>query len=85
VFLTDYNALGQPTKRTDPLGRAPTFTYAANGIDLTQVMQTTVSLTDVLASFTYNSQHQPLTVTDAAGQRTDLQRRGPGVDRDQCA
>lgn len=72
AFLTEYNSLGQPTKHTDPLGRATTFSYAANGLDLTQVKQTTGGLNDLLASFTYNSQHQPLTVTDAAGQTTTL-------------
>jgi uncharacterized protein RhaS with RHS repeats len=49
VSYAEYNALGHPTKLTDPPGRETTLTYAPNGIDLTQVRQTTGGLNDVLA------------------------------------
>ncbi len=64
------NALGKVTRATDPLGRATTFTYAANGIDLLETRQVNGQNTDLIASYSYNSQHQPLTVTDASGQTT---------------
>jgi RHS repeat-associated protein len=72
VSYAEYNALGHPTKLTDPRGRETTLTYAPNGIDLTQVKQTTGGLNDVLATYTYNSAHRPLTVTDAANKPTTL-------------
>ena len=59
----EHNALGHPTKLTDPLGRTTTLTYAANSLDLTQVKQTTAGINDVLMSATYNAHHQPLTIT----------------------
>lgn len=56
------------TSQTDPLGRTTTYSYP-NHIDLTQVSQTVSGGTQqTLAQFTYNSQHRPLTYTDAAGQ-----------------
>jgi RHS repeat-associated protein len=61
---------GLVTAIIDPLGRKTNYTYASNGIDLTQVSQTTASGSDVLSATTYNSQHSPLTVTDAAGETT---------------
>src|SRR5207244_2410693 len=38
--------------------------------DPLEVRQVDGQTTDLLASYTYNSQHQPLTVTDAAAQTT---------------
>ncbi len=35
-----YNDQGNVTSRTDPLGRQTTYVYAANGIDLLEVRQT---------------------------------------------
>jgi YD repeat-containing protein len=78
ITYAEYNTLGHPTKVTDPLGRQTTFTYAANGIDLTQVAQTTGSLNDVLATSTYDTHHRPLTVTDAANKTTTLTYNGRG-------
>jgi YD repeat-containing protein len=36
-----YNDQGQLTSAIDPLGRQTVYTYAANGIDLLEVRQTT--------------------------------------------
>jgi RHS repeat-associated protein len=75
----DYNAAGKITRLVDPLGRTTTYHYDANGIDLLTVYQENPAgastddfgmAADKLASYTYNSLHEPLTVTDAAGQTT---------------
>ncbi|HXG27937.1 MAG TPA: cysteine peptidase family C39 domain-containing protein, partial [Nevskiales bacterium] len=66
-----YNSLGNVTSRTDAVGRRTYFDYAPNGIDLLRVrQQISASDTAIIASFTYNDQHLPLTATDAAGQTT---------------
>lgn len=65
-----YNSTGNLTQTIDPLGRETDFEYFVNGIDLKTVKQKTASGFDVLAQYTYNSQHLPLTYTDAAGQLT---------------
>ena len=65
-----YNSLGNLTQSVDPLGRTTTYTYASNQIDLLSVTVANGSGQDLLASYTYNSQHLPLTATDAAGQTT---------------
>ncbi len=44
--------------------------YALNGIDLLSIANTTAGTNQILWSATYNSQHEPLTTTDAAGQVT---------------
>jgi len=54
----------------NPIG-GRTFSYdydPVNNVDLTQVRQTTGTNNETLSQFTYNSQHRPLTATDAAGQ-----------------
>lgn len=65
-----YNAYGLVTQKVDPDGRVTVNTYAPNGIDLVQVQQKVATGFDTLASYTYNSQHEPLTSTDAAGATT---------------
>ncbi len=65
-----YNGLGLLTQSTDPAGRVTNYTYAGNGIDLIQTTQKNGSSNDILSSATYNSQHEPLTSTDASGQTT---------------
>ncbi len=66
-----YNAQGNVTDSIDPAGRETQFAYAANGIDVTSVKQkTSASGYSTLATMTYNGQHLPLTMTDAAGQTT---------------
>src|SRR3954469_23173227 len=79
ISQATYNALGQVTSRTDPVGRQTSFTYAANGIDLLQTRQTTGGANDLLATAAnYTSQHLPLTTTDAAGQTTTLTYNAAG-------
>lgn len=73
-----YNAQGNVTEKIDPLGRSIAYVYEANGIDLKEVRQTTGSMDELLASATYNGQHLPLTVTDAAGQTTEFAYNGAG-------
>lgn len=65
-----YNAAGNVTSTTDPVGRVTFFDYAANQIDVIAVRQQTANGSVTLASFTYNAQHRPLTVKDAAGNTT---------------
>lgn len=66
-----YNLLGHVTDYIDPVGRETQFTYATNGFDVVSVAQRTSSTAfSTIAEFTYNSQHRPLTSTDAAGQTT---------------
>jgi RHS repeat-associated protein len=69
-YQTYRNSLGKITNSIDPRARALSSTYAANQIDLLNVRQTTGTNNELLASFTYNSQHLPLTATDASGQVT---------------
>ena len=47
-----------------------TFVYDTNGIDLLEIRQATGAANDLLRRVSYNSQHEPLTDTDAAGQTT---------------
>jgi RHS repeat-associated protein len=65
-----YNSLGNLTQETDPAGRVFSYVYAPNGIDLLEKRQTRSTNNDLLVSFTYNSQHLPLTATDAARETT---------------
>jgi RHS repeat-associated protein len=68
-----YNCLGKPVSATDPLGRNTVFTYDTNDIDLLAIQQqTSAAGFSILANFTYNSQHRPLSFTDAAGQVTNF-------------
>jgi RHS repeat-associated protein len=70
AYQAQYNTLGQVTKRVDPLGRETVLEYDTNGIDLLRVKQKNGAGYDLLETRTYNAQHEPLTVTDAAGQPT---------------
>ncbi len=65
-----YNSLGAVTSSIDPAGRKLTYIYDTNQIDLLEVRQTTNGANELLAKFTYNSQHLPLTETDASGLTT---------------
>ena len=42
---------------TDPINRQFTYGYATNGIDLTNVTNTTAGRTDALATYAYNPNH----------------------------
>lgn len=63
-----YNDLGNVTQQIDPLGRTTNYTYAADGIDLLNVKQVNAQGgEDLLATFSWNAQHLPVTITDASG------------------
>lgn len=67
-----YNVLGQDTAYIDPVGRKYSLKYDPNNIDLLEVHQTKNGANELLAAATYNSQHLPLTATDASGQITSF-------------
>jgi YD repeat-containing protein len=67
---SEYNTRGQMTKRIDPIGRETLYEYDATGLDVLRVKQKNGGNYDLLETRTYNGQHLPLTVTDAAGQTT---------------
>lgn len=64
------NPQGNTIKTVDPLGRTTEYSYAANGQDLTEIRQTTGGVNERQLAITYNAQHLPLTITDAAGSVT---------------
>ena len=68
VTLRSYNSVGNITQETDPKGRVTSYSYAANGVDVTGVTQGG----STLFAATYNTQHLPVTITDAAGQTTTI-------------
>jgi RHS repeat-associated protein len=65
-----YNAFGNVTNSTDPLGRNFTFVYATNNIDLLQVFMTHNGKRESITSVAYNPQHLPVSLTDPSGQTT---------------
>ena len=65
-----YNSLGRLVSSIDPIGRELTYIYATNQIDLLEIRQTRGTNNELLFQATYNSQHLPVTITDAAGQTT---------------
>ncbi len=73
-----YNSIGKVTLAQDPSGRITQSTYDTNQIDLLEVRQQPSSINERLASFTYNAQHLPLTMTDAAGQTTTFTYNAAG-------
>lgn len=73
-----YNAAGNLTTANDPVGRRTMFSHAPNQIDLMAVSHRTGSSNSIIAQFTYNSQHLPLTYTDAAGQTTSYAYNAAG-------
>ncbi|HAV63671.1 MAG TPA: type IV secretion protein Rhs, partial [Verrucomicrobiales bacterium] len=68
LYTYAYNGFGRLTNSIDPLGRTFNYRYASNGIDLLEVRQTRAGNNELLSRMTYNAQHLPLTVVDAAGQ-----------------
>jgi len=70
LYTYEYNGFGNVIKTIDPVGRTFSYLYAANGIDLLEVRQTRDGANELLSQTTYNAQHLPLTVKDAAGQTT---------------
>lgn len=85
----EYNAVGKLIKATDPLGRETVSEYGTGsvadadaasgmGIDLLKVKQKNGTGYDLVSSTTYDARHRPLTVEDAAGQRTTYTYNGRG-------
>jgi RHS repeat-associated protein len=72
------NVISADTAATDPLGRTTKFLYAANHIDMLQAQQVAGSTTQTLVKYSYNSQHLPLTITDASGQKTTITYNAAG-------
>jgi len=68
LYTYAYNGFGHVTNRIDPVGRTFSYVYATNGIDLLEIRQTHATYNELLFKAAYNSQHRPLTITDAAGQ-----------------
>jgi RHS repeat-associated protein len=60
------------------MGRTFTYTYAANGIDLTQITETKGTDNFQIGAWTYNSQHRPLTYTDGSGRVTSYAYNSSG-------
>lgn len=63
-----YNAQGNATNVIDPLGRNFTYIYSTNNIDLIEVHMTHNGKNELMEKLAYNSQHLPVSSTDAAGQ-----------------
>jgi RHS repeat-associated protein len=79
IYQNTYNAQGSVLTKTDPLGRQTSYTYAGNGVDILEVRQTTGGMNDLLASYAnYNAQHEPQSVTDAAGQTMTMTYNAAG-------
>jgi len=75
----EYNTLGNITKAIDPIGRETQYTYASNQIDVLSIAQRTgASSYSTIAQYTYNSQHLPLSYTDAAGETTQYAYNSKG-------
>ena len=70
AYRYEYGPRGLKTRETDPVGRTTIFNYDPGGSDLLEVRQVNGQTTGLLASFTYNSQHRPLSFTDTSGQTT---------------
>jgi RHS repeat-associated protein len=74
----EYNAQGNITKTTDPLGREVLTEYATNGVDVTAIKRRTgtsggLPVWTTTATFSYAGSpppHQPSSMTDGAGQTT---------------
>jgi RHS repeat-associated protein len=76
----EYNALGNPTKFTDPKNRVTSYEYAGNGIDLIGVYQEQPGgesidpfnmAADKITGYGSYYLHRPLSMTDAALQTTN--------------
>ena len=73
-----YNAVGNVTLAIDPSGRTTQYTYAPNGIDITEIQHYNGTSYDTVRSVVYNNQHLPTQITDAAGQVTTIKYNGFG-------
>jgi RHS repeat-associated protein len=72
LYTYGYNRFGLVTNMIDPVGRAASYVYDTNGVDLLEVRQTRGNNNELVSRRTYNTQHHVLTATDPAGQTTAL-------------
>jgi YD repeat-containing protein len=72
------NALGKRTFSADPAGRVFSYTYAANGIDLTQITEIQNNDSFMLGNWTYNSQHRPTQYIDGSARTWGYGYNGAG-------
>ena len=70
LYYNAYNSMGNMTNSIDPVGRTFSYIYATNNVDLLQKVMTHNGKNEVQSTIAYDSQHHPLTITDAAGQTT---------------
>lgn len=70
LWQSDRDAWGNVVRTVDPLGRTTRYIYAENFIDLLEVRQVLGGREELLQRATWNDQHLPLTILDAAGQTT---------------
>lgn len=70
LWLLLRDSFGNVTNTVDPVGREFTYVYSTNGVDLLEIRQTRGTDNELVFSFSYNSQHLPITATDAAGETT---------------
>ncbi|MGH8550819.1 MAG: polymorphic toxin type 10 domain-containing protein [Methylococcales bacterium] len=77
-YQYDYNALAKVTRAVDPLGRETVYEYSPDGIDLLRVKQKNGASYEVLAEFTCNGRHRPLTYQDGGGAVTGFAWNGAG-------
>ena len=79
VYQYQYNEVGTPTQTMDPFGRTVYYAYDPNNfIDLLKVQVQGANGPETVASYTYDSRHNPLTFTDASGQTTNYSYNGYG-------
>ncbi len=78
LYQHGYNTLGRDTSFIDPAGRTFKYSYDSNKVDLLEVRQKRGSTNELLAKFTYNSQHLPLTSKNASGLTTSYTYNNAG-------
>jgi len=66
LWQYEYNSLDKMTESIDPSGRVMNYDYDPNGIDLSTVRHGS----EVIRAVGYNSKHEPIVDTSAAGQQT---------------
>ncbi len=66
TYTYQNNALGHRTFSADPAGRVFSYTYAGNGIDLTQITEIQNNDSFMQGNWTYNGQHRPTQYIDGS-------------------
>ena len=77
-----WNSLGYCTQKISPTLRVDSYTYATNNIDLLSAAETKAADNFLLGSWTYNTQHRPLTYTDGSGNTTQYTYNTTGELKD---